>query len=358
MNDYDLVATTDPEDELFNDTEGLTDKQINNDVERTDSLLHYPTGDDNDDDENGDAESQSLLHEIVTTPSMLSLTKLLHSTLLPDEPMHYLNVRLVESPAIVKFLKFITATALLIVVVYHLVRIMDYEHNPHLQLSDLYTFESNLIVQDALVYFMVGRLYKQQGIDHLAWIGWCLAANVFSINLTRFQFLQHAFTLYEIHCRWPWQLFAFVLLAAPIVVGLILMHVHKAFQERVFFVKLMELILCITLFLVPYLSSEYLHMHHWYLGWLIGMHFNVDVWWSRAAMAWCWGLYVNGIAAYGRDPVLTCGYSYWLSAHMRCPYLNCYLDELENPTWLNDTDHVEPMINPDWRNCSADSYHP
>ena len=79
-------------------------------------------------------------------------------------------------------------------------------------------------------------------------------------------------------------------------------------------------------------------------------------------MAWCWGLYINGIAAYGRDPLLTCGYAYWLSTDLRCPYVQCYLDALEDAAMQNGTvsnsTHVKPMIPPDWRNCSADSYHP
>jgi hypothetical protein len=34
------------------------------------------------------------------------------------------------------------------------------------------------------------------------------------------------------------------------------------------------------------------------------MHFNFDVWWSRV-VGLVLGCYINGIAVYGRDPVLT-----------------------------------------------------
>jgi hypothetical protein len=93
------------------------------------------------------------------------------------------------------------------------------------------------------------------------------------------------------------------------------------------------------------------------------MHFNFDVWWSRAVLAWCWGCYINGIAVYGRDPVLTCGYAYFLSVDQRCPYVSCYLQALAHPTYHNDTSNhtvvdVKPMVRPDWRNCSADAFHP
>ena len=94
-----------------------------------------------------------------------------------------------------------------------------------------------------------------------------------------------------------------------------------------------------------------------YAGWLIGMHCNFDRWWSRAAMAYCWGMYINGIAVYGRDPVLTCEYSMWLSTDNRCPYMKCYLDALAHKNETNHTDVVE-MIPVDWRNCSATGFHP
>jgi hypothetical protein len=309
---------------------------------------------------------RSMFQDIVTVSPLIER---LHTTLLPDDTIELWKdtttttttstIRLTDSPAVVKFFKFLAVTTLFIVCVYHIVRWLSWEHNDQLSLLDLYMYESVLILQDALVYFVVGRLYKQQGVDHLAWMGWCVAANVFSTLLTRFRFLQHSFTLYEVHCRWPWQLWVFVLLLTPLVVGIILLHVQRAVREQVFFVKLTELLLAVIFFLVPYLPSKYLHIHHWFVGWLIGMHCNFDVWWSRAALAWCWGVYINGIAVYGRDPVLTCGYSYWLSEHMQCPYLDCYTEGIMEQ-WNNDTttNPVDPMIPPDWRNCSADSYHP
>lgn len=73
-------------------------------------------------------------------------------------------------------------------------------------------------------------------------------------------------------------------------------------------------------------------------------------------MAWCWGMYINGIAVYGRDPVLTCDYTYFLSLDNRCPYMACYLEALENK---NDTiSNVTEMMAADWRNCSAAGFHP
>jgi hypothetical protein len=90
-------------------------------------------------------------------------------------------------------------------------------------------------------------------------------------------------------------------------------------------------------------------------GWLIGMHANFDVWWSRLAMAWCWGMYMNGIAVYGRDPVLTCEYAYFVTLDNHCPFVSCYLEALKHPE--NHTD-VKEMVAADWRNCSSTDYLP
>jgi hypothetical protein len=68
---------------------------------------------------------------------------------------------------------------------------------------------------------------------------------------------------------------------------------------------------------------------------------------------------MNGIAVYGRDPVLTCEYAYFLTIDNHCPYANCYLKALEEMKKhpQNHTD-VEVMVAADWRNCSSEGFHP
>lgn len=138
------------------------------------------------------------------------------------------------------------------------------------------------------------------------------------------------------------------------------LHVIHAYKKRIILQKITEILICGILFVAPVAPSPYFHCHHWFAGWLLGMHCNFyDKWWSRAIMAYCWGMYINGIAVYGRDPVLTCEYAYYLSVDLRCPYIECYIEGLANND-SNETNHtyVKPMIAPDWKNCSADSYHP
>jgi hypothetical protein len=94
-----------------------------------------------------------------------------------------------------------------------------------------------------------------------------------------------------------------------------------------------------------------------FAGWLLGMHCNYDVWWSRAVMAWCWGMYINGIAVYGRDPVLTCEYAYFVASDNRCPFVDKNSSNLFTGMELFLMgDNMPPPD--DWRNCSSHGYHP
>ena len=196
-------------------------------------------------------------------------------------------------------------------------------------------------------------------MDHLAWLLILTASNLFMSYLPNFKFLQQSFTLYAMHCQWSFKLWAFVGVLTPLVLIDIFLHVRHAVRHGFFVRKFMELVLAVVVWFLPYASSPCFLLHHWFAGWWVGMHANFDTWWSRATLAWCWGLYVNGIAAYGRDPVLTCGYALFISDQNRCLFLGCYLDGIHTPKpGTNHTPLVQPMVKPDWRNCSADAYHP
>jgi hypothetical protein len=237
---------------------------------------------------------------------------------------------------------------------------------------DGWIYEGNLIVGDMVMFFLVGRLYHEQaiGVDHLAWIVTALVANIYSSYINTFPFLQHSFTLYEMHCTWPWATWIFVLIITPMIGAVIIQHIQFSFQHGILISKLIEIMISAFLLLAPLLTSPYFHFHHWFAGLLLGMHCNFNTWWSRCAMAWCWGLYINGIAVYGRDPVLTCGYAYYVSTSQHCPFLSCYLYAMAHPPTQapvvfgetaapNNEPIIEPMVKPDWKNCSAtDAYKP
>ena len=276
-------------------------------------------------------------------------------TLFPnDGSLSLIGIRFLEGPFSVKLLKFTISTYLGIFLWYHIVRWMEWENDGSLRLQDMWRYEVNLIFTDILVFFLVGRMFRTVGVDNVEWMGTVVVSNVYSSYITDFTMFQHSATLYEMHCRWPWQLWAFVGCVAPLIVWIVVYHVRLAARTGVLVQKCVEMI-CINLFLlVPFLGSGYLHIHHWFAGMLIGMHFNFDTRASRIAMAWCWGSYINGIAVYGRDPVLTCGYALFMAKTQRCPFVLCYLDGIHNET----KPEIQEMKHADWRNCSDDGYHP
>jgi hypothetical protein len=242
----------------------------------------------------------------------------------------------------------------------------DWEHKRSFTLEGFWTYESTQVVSDTVIFFTVGRLWKQRGTDQISFLLTLLASNVFMSYLPNFKFLQASVSLYAMHCRWSWKLWMFVATLIPLVMVVVFRHVHYAVRKGVFARKIVELIVAFCLWFLPYISSPYFHLHHWFAGWWVGMHANFgdDAWWSRMTMAWCWGMYINGIAAYGRDPVLTCGYALFVSTQNRCPFLDCYVDGLReqhehaNDHTFNNATFVQPMVKPDWRNCTADAYHP
>jgi hypothetical protein len=189
------------------------------------------------------------------------------------------------------------------------------------------------------------------------------------------------------HCVWPWQLWVFAIALIPLFTTILVAHVVVAFRHKILTRKLFELVTCLGLFVVPVMTSPYFHFHHWFAGWVFGMHANLpDVWWSRATMAYFWGMYINGIAVYGRDPLLTCDYVKFMVVDQRCHFGEdeVYRNEDEGSSTLQSffvdkDDHQDrmPVIKmimtsivsivgmmrddshpADWRNCSSQGYHP
>lgn len=282
----------------------------------------------------------------------------LHKTLIPDGGLSIRGHVLIEaggSNFATKLLKFIAYTFFSIGVVHVVVAHLFDDRDRALTVAAIWRYEADLIARDCLVFFVVGRLWEKNGIDHLAWMGTALLANVYFESQNFVWFLQHSVTLFQMHCIWPWELWVFALLLIVVAAALVGAHAAKAWRDRRLVHKLTEVGMCVLLFVVPVATSDYFHLHHWYAGWLMGMQFNYNVWWSRLAMAWCWGMYVNGIAVYGRDPVLTCEYAYFLSLDNRCPYMSCYIEGVHD---ANNTSVTE-MVPVDWRNCSAtDDFQP
>jgi hypothetical protein len=287
----------------------------------------------------------------------------LHTPLLPDHELVVRGNQVLEGAFSIKLFKFLLLTFGSVFFLHWLVSFRANHRDADLKVWQLWVFDGNLMVGDAVAFFVVGRLWQQQrGVDHLAWIATMVLANLFFESQHYIPFLRHSFTLYEIHCVWPWQLWLFAGLIIPLILAVVVAHGIRAYRDKILWMKLIELGLCVLFFVAPVVTSPYFHFHHWFAGWLLGMHCNVDVWWSRMAMAWCWGMYINGIAVYGRDPVLTCEYAYFLTVDLRCPYVdNCPVEGDKDPLY-GATALMQLLVGDlepaDWRNCSASGYHP
>jgi hypothetical protein len=213
---------------------------------------------------------------------------ILLKNLLPDQGIVIRDFPLVEGEFTIKLLKFVLLTFGSIALVHKIVANFTDDRDRAMTLFHIWRYDTNLIIMDTITFFLVGRLWKQRGVDHLAWILPMIICNVYFECQTYFTWLQHSVSLFEIHCIWPWQLWVFVIVLIPTIGGLVLAHVHRAWTKRVLLIKLVELSMCAFFFLAPVVASPYFHFHHWFAGWLLGMHCNFDVWWSRAAMAYCW----------------------------------------------------------------------
>lgn len=153
-------------------------------------------------------------------------------------------------------------------------------------------------------------------------------------------------SLYQIHCVWSWKVWlAGILFIMPFAGIIILYHVIYSIQDGVFARKVIEIVMCAVFFLVPYILHPSFHLHHWYMGFIFGMQCNLDVWWSRMSMAWFWGLYINGIAVYGRDLILTCAYPFYQSTDLKCSYMDCYRPDMDQDK-ISNSSYYKPMPEP------------
>jgi hypothetical protein len=316
-------------------------------------------GDDFQDEEEDD-------HDLIPAgpePPIPKWVDLLHRNWIPEEAHGVRNVDILDSVEALRLLKFTVLTALAMVFMFHWARFMDWEHDGSYSMQDMLLFDAGNMMLDIIVFFFLGRLYKQKGVDHLAWTLVTLMASIYTSWSYTFTFLQHSVSLYDMHCNWPLSLWFYLTAVLAIAAVLIVKHVQHAIQHEKLVVKLVELTLAACIWLLPQMSHPNFHFHHWFAGWLVGMHFNVDTWWSRAAMAWCWGQYINGLSTWGRDPQLTCAYAYYMSVDQYCPYMQCFQEQIavlqpDTNTTVNQTVYMA-LPEPDWMNCSADgNYNP
>mmetsp|Transcript_1845 Transcript_1845/g.4857 ORF Transcript_1845/g.4857 Transcript_1845/m.4857 type:complete len:417 (-) Transcript_1845:1638-2888(-) len=261
----------------------------------------------------------------------------------PDTEWRAFGSVLLDEPA-VKLVKFAAATALCMVLVHSYAEQVGDKRDETLGLFQLLVYDGSQITTDVLAFFVVGRLHEQDapGVDTIEFVlPLLLVAVVQSWAATHLASLQHSITPKELKCDWTWPMYAVVFGGClPLLGGLVLAHAREALKRGTGLRKLVEVGLCLGVVLAPYGVSNddynnddynddndalrsFVHWHHWYWAWVLGMHCNFHArWWSRLPMSFLWGVYVNGVAIFGRDPVLGCAVSLYRSQSQECfPYL-------------------------------------
>jgi len=218
-------------------------------------------------------------------------------------------------------------------------------------------FDSNNIIFDVVVFFVIGRFYEDTcpSVDTLRWIlpsiGTALLQSYLASNSTS---LHHSITLHDMYCFWSWQFWVLIICGAiPVLVLLVMAHLVHAAKKRATLQKILEFVLAVVIFFLPYTGSysSFFHLHHWYYALVLGMHANAhDQWWSRITQCICFGIYINGVAIYGRDPVMTCALTQYQSHAQQCPYLT---HDNSNTSWDTVFQTALSSKAQHWQNCES-----
>jgi len=248
----------------------------------------------------------------------------------------------------VKLFKFFTVTVACLVFVHLWARFFEDKRDETYDLWKMVVYDGNHIALDIVVFFVVGRLYYEKNdkdnendndndaaasaaaVDTLEFVLPCIGTALFqSWGATHLHNLEHSITPYELKCEWTWQMYALVFGGClPVLGGIVVKHILEARRQHIAVQKFIEFAITVAIFVGPYIGNQFFHLHHWYYAWLFGMHCNLhgkkcgeNVWWSRLTMSVLWGIYINGIAIFGRDPILTCAVTLYQSQNQECPYL-------------------------------------
>jgi len=237
-----------------------------------------------------------------------------------------------------------------ILITHPFARWMKWEIDDNYSIADFFLYDFTTVLFDMLFFFVVGRMYNSDvDIDKLFPWGIFIALGcIYPSIANNFAFLRHSLSMYEMMCNWPMILFAYVatllVLAVLLVGGLLRSH----YRRMVLISRCIESVVLAFIFILPFASNNNFHLHHWFGMWFLGMQSNAPEWWSRAFQAYCLGSYINGIAVYGRDPILGCNMAFYRSTNANCQYMSCY-----EAGGGNGTHHYKPFVAPDWRTCNA-----
>ncbi len=252
----------------------------------------------------------------------------------------------------VRFVKLLGVAGLLLGLTRAVVVGMDLEYDHTYGVDAFLRYDVNEVVLDLLFLFIAGGLYAQPAVDQLGFAA-VAACNAFMMSiLNEIPALQHSFSLYEIHCRWTFGTFALVALFGVVFGRVLLLHCrYLSTQPKELKRASLQLGVMFVIFWCPHLTDGDFHIHHWFYSWFIACQCNFTPWWSRATQAWFFGGYLNGIAVYGRDPILVCEAAFYRASRGNG---NCQFLEQLSTCVLQTTNQTVSETVADWWTCSGD----
>ncbi|EKX39483.1 hypothetical protein GUITHDRAFT_76391 [Guillardia theta CCMP2712] len=199
---------------------------------------------------------------------------------------------------------------------------------------------------DLLVIFLVGRMHTRRGVDQLSLILPCLLGSIYPSAVDELRFARVSLSLFEMYCRWSIATWLFASVELLLVAAALFAHFIHARRTGRLSTLLSDAILGFLLFLFPQIADPAFHLHHWFVAWLVAMLARFEPYWSRGTQMFFVGYYINGIAVYGRDPLLACANVAFLNTKM-----GCGIGEMNNAT---NNSHPHVYVPPNLWNCTGD----
>eukprot|EP00802_Teleaulax_amphioxeia_P015154 Tamp_15239.p1 GENE.Tamp_15239~~Tamp_15239.p1 ORF type:complete len:352 (-),score=46.07 Tamp_15239:382-1437(-) len=198
---------------------------------------------------------------------------------------------------------------------------------------------------DLLVIFFVGRMCGRRGADTPLFLATSLLGSLFPSAQETIPFMRVSFSLYAIMCLWQPMTWVMVAGYVMFLAWITAKHVRHAIATKAALCWAAEAVALVVIFFLPNSTDSAFHMHHWYFAWIIALLARFDPPWSVATQAFMIGYYLNGIAIYGRHPVLACKDVVFLNQQQGCGLIR-------NQTNTSNPSPIYVPPNP-W-NCSGD----
>ena len=136
-----------------------------------------------------------------------------------------------------------------------------------------------------------------------------------------------SFTKSSIESQWTTLTWIYTCCIASVVLSIVVVLWVVAFKEGILFSRLCEFVVVSALAIMPLAHAADFHPHHWFLAILIGAHVNQRFWWSIMLQFFMWGVYINGIAVYGRDGLLGCDEIAYRAKDLTCSNIWVFDDD-------------------------------